>query len=122
MWHIDHLPRNSLYAEAMGTDEELAAEMARQESELGEDDPTGPMRPKISEFDAHADLLTAVVNELRMLKATVIGAASGSNPKVDLLRGPEYALEKMRLVERERAHYALAARLTPHNYPDGPPK
>lgn len=94
--------------------------IARDELESGDDDQKGPSRPNISEYDIHADLLTALINEMKSTRATIIGAVSGSNPQVDYLRGPEYALEKMRLKMREMQHNALAARLLPHKYPNGP--
>jgi len=116
LWHIDHLPRNSLYHEAMATDPELARQMAEAGDDLESSDP----RPSVSEFDLHADLLTTLVNETRMVRAAIIGAAGGGNSKVDMLKGPKYAIEDVALEVRQKQHASLAARLLPHKYPQGP--
>jgi len=114
LWNVDHLPRNSFYHQAMATDEELALKML-EEMPADDDQPFDP-RPAVAEFGLAEDLMTMLVNEVRALKATVASIASGSNAKVDFLKGPKYAIEAMRHEARAKQHRDLAARLVPHRY------
>lgn len=114
LWHIDHLPRNSFYHEAMATDKDLARQMIREGAKTENFDP----RPAVSEFGLAEDLLTTLVNEVRHLQASVVAIAGGGNPKVDVLKGPRYAITEIESEVRKEEHYGLAARLVPHRYPD----
>lgn len=116
LWHIDHLPRNSLYREAIAADPEVAMESLRQRELASPDAKAQEPRPHVSEFDITADLLTVLVNEMRILRASVIAIAGGGNHKVEPMRGPKYAIEDVETQFREQQHRELAAKLVPHHY------
>jgi len=104
---LDHLPRTSAYAQAMATDEELAAEVAR----LPEANRTAVWSRSQRDYTAEVEMLSAVfdrIGELIRVTAATRGARG---------RPPQQAPRPVNAVDRERRrlaqvkHQKLADRL-----------
>lgn len=101
---LDRLPKHSHYKAALADDEDLARRTLAGVN--GSGPPPAP-RPPITEWSRQVELLTAAVDELRELHATLIAANSkkGKRPKVRPVPRPETAV--MRL-EKQRTLAQLA--------------
>ena len=81
---IDELPAASRFNEAVQNDPEQAELIALYREQHG-DDEREPWRPRVREYDLHANLLRDAVQALIGLRAAVIASAGGKPGAV-----PEY--------------------------------
>jgi hypothetical protein len=109
--YIDRLPRDSLFVEALTSDEEWAA--AVLESEPDEQPPTRRM----AEWSAEVELLTSVLDAVRENTRAVVAVAGGKPGRFHPAPRPKTALEKARGRKRRLIHERLTAKLLP-NGPD----
>lgn len=97
---LDHLPRDSFYQEARSRDSELALDVYLS------DDGSDPVRtPPQSYYSYTNELLTLLVNELKVLRHDVGSLAGGKPSKPDMVPRPVSALDE---VERRMADTRLA--------------
>ena len=105
---IDHLPRNSHYAEAMAQDEEVAEGLV--------DVPAGgPGSPPLTEFTPEVEAIVAVVDRLGDVVNTLIAANGGKPKPVRPWPRPVTALDRVRARKRAEAMDVLERKLFPDN-------
>lgn len=106
---IDHLPRDSAFAEAVAEDDELAE---RQVVHLD----TGRKRtPPVSEFSPDVELLAAVYDRLGHLIAMTAAAAGAKRPpKPKPWPRPVTALERARHRQARAQFDQIVAKALPH--------
>lgn len=113
---IDHLPRNAWYTEAVSNDEEHAEMIAKSMAESP--DNAAPAAPPLRTWSQEASILADVMDQLRRIEATIVGAAGGKPGKSAPYTRPETALQRALqrgVHERKSAnHKALVGRLLPH--------
>lgn len=104
---IDHLPRNSHFAEATAQDDELAEGLL--------DRPEGgrPAAPPMTEFSPEAEVLAAVVDRLGELIRTYAAANGGNPPPLKLWPRPVTAADRAHARARKAAMDDLQKTLFP---------
>lgn len=111
---IDHLPRDSYYAQAVADDEEHAALMlARQELNGGSK--ATEQAPPLATWSAEAGMLADLIDSVNALRHTLIAVNSkkGANNKLTPYPRPRTAIDKVRRRSRQAKHEALVARVLP---------
>lgn len=110
---IDHLPRNSHFAEAVANDEEHARLLAEAiPASRGEE-----WRPPMSTWSPEVAMLADLIDAVNALKAVVTMANSqkgARKPDLKPYPRPGTMLEKVRREQRRKAHEELVARVLPN--------
>ncbi len=107
---IDHLPRNSFFAEAMAQDEEAAAAWLAHQEAAGETEAPEPVE-RWSEWSPERDAMERVADAINALIATTVSAHGGKAPALRPGARPVTALDKVRRDQRIARDRALKARL-----------
>jgi hypothetical protein len=101
------LPRDSVYVDALTSDDEFA------EAVLAQGEPDGKPQRRMADWSPTVELLTAIFDRLGELTQAV-GALGGAKPrKVTRAPHPVTALARIRQRRRFDAHRALVARVLP---------
>jgi hypothetical protein len=105
---IDHLPRNSYYAQAVANDEEHARMLL--ESMQGE---KSDHSPALSTWTQEAAILADLVDAVNALQHTLIAVNStkGAGKPKDPYPRPKTAIDRVRRQVRQERHEALANRM-----------
>lgn len=109
---IDHLPRDSFYAQAVANDEEHAAAMVA--ADTGEKRPeTGP---PMSTWSAEVAVLADLVDAVNVLRNTLVAVNSkdGKGGKLVPYPRPTTVIDKVRKNSRKARHEQMVARVLPH--------
>lgn len=107
---IDHLPRNSAYVEAVSLDEELAAEVLKQQ------DKPKAAGVRMRDWSPEMEVLVAAVDRLGEVVQAVIAAQGAKPPKIAPLPRPTTASDKLR--DPRKQHQKVLAKVM-ITQPDG---
>lgn len=107
---IDHLPRHSLFIEAVTQDEAIAEQLLDNPPK---DQPASKPTRRMSEWSPVVELLTVAVNRLAELTQAVAAIGGAKPRKITPAPFPETVLEKLRKRRRDRNHRALVALVLP---------
>ena len=110
---IDQLPAASRYWSAVALDEEVAeailAEEDRRRDAHGDGDTAPAWTPPLDQWDLTAQMLGALINEVKALRQATIAAAGGRARREKPFPGPRTAREAVQARRDEEYAAALAA-------------
>lgn len=109
---VDHLPRNSHYAEAVANDEEHALMLA----EVMGNQPKGEYRPPMSTWSPEVAMLADLIDAVNGVRGVLVAAnrkPGTAPPEIKPYPRPGTMLEKVRREQRRRRHEELVARVLP---------
>jgi hypothetical protein len=104
---LEHLPRTSAYAQAMATDEELAAEVAK----LPESDRTAKWSRSYRDYSPEVEMLSALFDRLGELVRVTAAMRGGRGKQPQFAPRPESAIERVRRRLAQDQHKRLTDRL-----------
>lgn len=111
---IDHLPRNSHYAEAVVNDEEMAE---LQAADIDPSEKPKEQPPPLREWSIEAELLARIADRVGVEVDATIASAGGKPIRMGPVMRPETAIDRKVREARERnrikIHESLVAQLLP---------
>lgn len=102
---IEHLPRNSFFAEALADDEDVADQMADREAE--------EFHFRYSEWTPEGELLGAVYETLQVIRNVLVVSNRGKASPISRAPRPVGALQGVRERRRFEKHHKLVSILLP---------
>lgn len=110
---IDHLPRNSHYAEAVSQDEEHALLLSAALDAA----PASEYRPPMSTWSPEVAMLADLIDAVNGVRGVLVAAnrkPGSPPPEVKAYPRPGTMLEKVRREQRRKRHEELVARVLPN--------
>ena len=110
---LDHLPRDSFFAEAMANDDEAVEAYHRNNPEAGNGKPS----TRLSELGLTEEILSGIFHRIGLLYMAFVAANSEKHkqpPKMPPWPMPELAIDRIRRREARETYDELVAVFTPH--------
>lgn len=104
---VDHLPRNSAFAEAMSEDEEVAEEYLN----ATRGDKPKSARPRISEWSAEVERMTDMIDRMGEMIQAIVASNGGKAPKLRPQPRPKTAIDRVRERKRYEQHRKVVSRV-----------